>query len=272
MSGRWFTDPQYSHGYLVPAFSLVLLYLRRGQLRGAELRPDWRGLALLTVGALGYVAGAYVHFEWISAVSLLPSLAGIVLLAGGVPALRWSWPAVGFLVFMIPLPYRIEVMLGHPLQRIATLSSTWLLQTAGFPAFGEGNVIVLENGRIAVVEACSGLSMLLTFAAITTGMAILLKRPLLDRIVIVLSTIPIALAVNIVRISLNGVVMEWWNADIAHRMFHDQGGWMMMPLAIGLVWLEVWVLGRLLVEPALRRPAPAGRPLIPPPLVRTPAG
>lgn len=248
MAAKWTSDPQYSHGYLVPIFSLVLLYLRRDRLKAVELWIDWRGLPLLTLGCLGYVAAAYVNFDYLAAGSLLPVVAGLFALFGGRPALRWSWPAVAFLVFMIPLPFSVERALGDPLQRVATKSSTWVLQTLGFPAFAEGNVIVMEKGKIAVVEACNGLSMLLTFAAITTGMAIVFKRPWVDRAVLLLSTLPVAVAANVVRISSNGVAMDLWGAEVAHDLFHDQAGWLMMPLAIAMLWFELWALSRLFVE------------------------
>src|SRR5262249_39064602 len=162
---------------------------------------------------------------WLSAASLLLTLAGLALLFGGRRGLKWAWPAIAFLVFMIPLPYRVETALSHPLQRIATEGSTWGLQTRGLPALAGGDGNVLEHGKIAVVEACNGLAMLLTFAAIATGMAIVIRRPLLDRVVLLLSAIPVAVLVNIIRISSNGVAMEVWDAQVAHDLFHDQAGW-----------------------------------------------
>ena len=156
---------------------------------------------------------------------------------------------IAFLAFMVPLPYAFETALGRPLQGVATRASTWVLQTLGFPAVSEGNVILLEHGRIAVVEACSGLSMLLTFGAMTTAVAMVSSRPILDRVIVVLSTIPVALAVNVARISGNGIAIEFWSVDVAHKWFHDQGGWLMMPLALGLLGVELWVIGRLLVAP-----------------------
>jgi exosortase len=248
MAGRWVNEPQYSHGYLVPVFALVLLYLRRDKLAGAKWQINWRGLPLLAAGGLAYVAAAAINFDWLAGAALLPAAAGLVVLLGGGPALRWAWPAVVFLVFMIPLPFRVEHALGDPLQRVATIGSNWALQALGFASYTEGHVIVLEHGRIAVVEACNGLSMLLTFAAITTGMAFVVRRPLLDKVVVLLSTLPIAVFVNIVRITLNGVGVEVWDPKTANELFHDQGGWLMMPMAIGLVWFELWALSRLLVE------------------------
>ena len=95
-----------------------------------------------------HIAGGYYAYTWLDAFSLLPTLAGVVLTLGGQAAWRWAWPAVGFLIFMIPLPYRLEVSLAAPLQRIATVSSTFLLQTFGLPAVAEGNVILLSEARI----------------------------------------------------------------------------------------------------------------------------
>jgi exosortase len=260
MADRWHTNPQYSHGYLVPVFAVALLFWRRDRLDRAKCRVDWRGLLLIAFGALAYTAGGFLYFDSLSAGALIPTLFGIALLLGGPAALRWCGPMILFLVFMIPLPYAIETALGQPLQSIATRGSTWLLQTMGFPAVSEGNVILLEHGRIAVVEACNGLSMLLTFAAMTTAMAMAVNRPFLDRVLIVVSTIPVAVLVNIVRIAANGVAMEVWTdpqyADTIHKVFHDQGGWLMMPLAILLLWLELWMLGRLLVEAPNREIVP----------------
>src|SRR5206468_3303453 len=102
--------------------------------------------------------GTYLFFDWLAAMALLPCVAGLVLLAAGWRALRWAWPAILFLGFMVPLPHRVEVALAHPLQRVATAASTYALQTLGFVAFSEGNVIRLGQVRIGVVEACSGLS------------------------------------------------------------------------------------------------------------------
>src|SRR5262249_62161946 len=115
-------------------------------------------------------------------------------------ALPWSWPAIAFLFFMIPLPWRVELALGGPLRRAATVASTYVLQTLGQPAYAEGSIIHVEGGQIGVVDACNGLGMLMMFFAFATAVAILSRRSWVDRVLLVLSAIPIALAVNVVRI------------------------------------------------------------------------
>jgi exosortase len=250
MVHRWSTDPRYAHGYLVPVFAVVLLWLRRQRLAGFTLRPSLGGLALIGVALALRLAGAYFYFGWLEAASLLPALAGLCVLVGGWRSLRWSWPAIAFLIFMVPLPFRLEGALAYPLQRVATKASTYALQTLGFPALAEGNVILLDDVEIGVVEACSGLSMLFTFFAMAIGVVLVIRTPWLDKILIVASAIPIALLMNVIRITVTGVLHETVGSRVANLVFHDLAGWLMMPMAVGLLWLELALLARLFVAPA----------------------
>src|SRR5262249_49976835 len=98
----------------------------------------------------------------------------------------------------------VEVAMAHPLQHFATLASTYLLQTAGIPALAEGNIVVLSESRIGVVEACNGLGMLVLFFAVSTALAFVIKRHLWERFVILVSAVPVALAANVARITVTG--------------------------------------------------------------------
>jgi exosortase len=246
MMDQW-SSPQYSHGYLVPLFAIALLWLRRQGLQTSSLRASWWGLALVVLGVLLYLAGGRIYFEWFEYISLLPLLAGVALLLGGLGALRWSWPAIGFLIFMIPLPFRVETALINPLRTIATQSSTYVLQTLGLPALAEGNVIRINEAKIGVVEACSGLSMLMVFFALSTAVAFLCRRDLWEKIVVLLSAVPIALLSNVIRITITSVLHVNASKQAAD-VFHDVAGWLMMPLALGFLWLELWLMGRLFLE------------------------
>jgi exosortase len=263
MSERWVHDPQYSHGYLVPAFAGVLLWLRRSLLPAAPGGYSGWGLLLMLAGALLLFAGVYTYFDWLEAASLTLWLAGICVLLGGWGALRWAWPAIAFLLFMIPLPYRVENALSHPLQSLATRGSTYLMQTVGLAALAEGNTIVLGRGRIGVVEACNGLSMMLIFFALATALAIVVNRPLLDRVIILLSAAPIAVIANVLRITATGAAQELISPEAAHAIFHDWAGWLMMPVALGLLAFELWLLGRILVE---RQPSDDAAAVLPGPI------
>src|SRR5207247_2117523 len=118
---------------------------------------------------------------------------------------RFAWPALAFLGFMLPLPYQVEVALAHPLRRLATGMSTYLLQTIGYHAIAEGNIILIEQSSLGVAEACSGLGMLMTFFALATAMALAIRAPAVDRLVLVVSAVPIAVLANVMRITATGV-------------------------------------------------------------------
>ena len=248
MADRWARDPRYAHGYFVPLFALALLWMRRSRLAGAVPRGSAWGLALVAVGAALLLAGGFYHIDWLAGWSLLPALGGMALLVGGWKFFEWAWPSIAFLAFMVPLPFRIETAMGPPLQFLATTASTYVLQTLGFMAFAEGFVIQLNEGPIGVVEACSGLSMLMTFIALSTAAALVVKRPLVDRIVLVASAVPVALLANIFRITLTGVLHETVGGHASSTFYHDLAGWVMMPLALVLYWLLLAILSRLLIE------------------------
>jgi exosortase len=252
----WAHNPHYSHGFLVPVFALALLVLRAKQLRTAPFRPSLWGVPFLLAGVAVRLAGTYFYYPWFDTVSLLPCLLGLLLLCGGGPALRWSWPALVFLVFMMPLPYRLEVALAQPLRRAATLASTYLLQTLSFPALAEGNTILINDVKIGVVEACSGLSMLVVFFALSTGLVFVIRRPLWERVLLVLSAVPIALLANIARITVTAALHDLVGSEEANRFFHDGAGWFMMPLAVALLWGEFLLLGWLFTGPPATRPGP----------------
>jgi exosortase len=249
MEIRWSYDPQYSHGYLVPVFALFLLWHRRDCCAKFTLQGSAWGLAVVLAGVGLRLAGTSFYVSSLEALSLLICLFGIFVLLGGWNALRWAWPALAFLVFMVPLPYRIERFLAQPMQRLATLASAYLLEVLGMQATAEGNIIwVRDNIRLGVVEACGGLSMLLSFIALATAFAIVIRRPLLDKALLLASAIPVALLANVVRITLTAVLYEVTGGRFALVFFHDLAGWFMMFLALGMLWAELELLSRLLVE------------------------
>ncbi|MBX3441631.1 MAG: exosortase/archaeosortase family protein [Planctomyces sp.] len=212
-----------------------------------ELSPSWLGLGLILAGGVFQVVATKWYMEWFERLALLPMLAGCMLLVGGRKLFLWTLPAVAFLVFMVPLPYTLETALRDPLRQFGTNVSTYLMQTFGLPAYAEGNVIVVDEKRIGVVEACSGLRMLMVFFALSTATAYLLERPWWQRGLILLGAIPVALISNIFRITLTGTLHSFGWDHLADLAFHDLAGWMMMPLGLALLLLEVWFLDQLII-------------------------
>jgi len=268
LAEQWNHNPTYSYGYLVPIFAVALLWVRRGRLDPTALRPSWWGLAFLAAGLLLRLFGAFFYYTWFEELALLPCLAGLCVLAGGRAAWKWAWPSLLFLTFMIPLPYTVATMLSSPLQRLATICSAFVMQTFGMPALADGNTILLGEHTIDIVEACSGLRMLMVFFALAVAFVMLVKRPWPDKVLLLSSAVPIALVSNIARIVLTGVLFETGvNSEAVHAFFHDAAGWLMMPFALVLLWAELTVMSRLLIDPP---PAPVRTARTPAAVRRTP--
>lgn len=245
---KWQHDPQYSHGYLVPVFALVLLWKRRALYQPGQWCYSWWALALLAASEATRLAAGHYGLVWPEAITVVSSIFALVWLVGGRPALRWAWPAIGFLVFMIPLPYRVEVSMAAPLQRLATEASAYALQTLGLPAVPEGNNILIGEVTLGIVEACSGLRMLVVFVALAAAVCLWTPRPLPDQCAILLSAVPIAIVTNVLRITATGMLHVYTSSELANLVFHDLAGWLMMPCALAFLAIELWLLERTWIQ------------------------
>jgi exosortase len=246
---KWVNDPQYSHGFLVPIFSAYLL-----RTRWKASPVEWKPMPVLGCGllvlvlAMRLVAGSLL-FHQLDAASLLLALAAISLAAGGWSVLKRTGPAIAFLVFMIPLPYELERNVGQPLKAAATVCSTFVLQTLGQPAIRDGNLILIDEVRLGVVDACSGLKMMVTFAAFSAGAVLLMQRTRFEKLMVLMGIIPIAIATNVMRITATGLGYLWFTDKETLDFLHDFHGWMMMPVGLVLLGVEVWVLKKLVLDP-----------------------
>jgi exosortase len=250
---KWMNDPQYSHGILVPLFSLYLLLQYQGRAVENPRPTPVLGYAVIVAAVVCRGAAALLCFLPLDALSLVLFVTGAVLISGGIDTLRWTWPALSFLLFMIPLPYQVERMMGAELQNVATLASTYLLQTFGLPALSEGNLILIDDVKLGVVEACSGLRMLMTFLAFSVGAVLLMERSWVVKLLVLGSAIPIALLTNVLRITATGLLHVWLHdaeqKKSALEFLHDFNGWMMMPVGLLFLMLELWLFRHLLIEP-----------------------
>ena len=247
---QW-TKADYSHGFLVPPFAAYLLWRRRALLPDKVSYPDIWGLPFFAV-AVALSVGAELNYgkEIARGLAIVVGLAGVVtMFFGRWRGLKWAWPGLAFLLLALPLPFTLETKLSGGLRLIAARGATALLQTMGFPTYSTGTVIHIGETELGVAEACSGLSMLLAFVAMAVAIAFLCppSRPKWDRIAIAASSIPIAVICNIGRITVTGLVYHAGWKEFGDFVVHSLAGWLMMPFALGLVWLEFRLIDWILV-------------------------
>lgn len=262
---QWSKNPENAFGWIVPLFSLGLLYLRWEMRPALSSRYRLAGALLMGLGvAVMLVSRRFYAPDLGQGLGLVTALCGAVLMAFGWSTLLWALPALLYLILMVPMPDAVQTFMRRPLRRFGTLSSTYILQSLGLFASATGNVITVGDVQVGVADACSGLRMLMVFLAICIAMAMISERPLWERAVLVVSAIPIALIANIFRIVATAICLSSFWSDEAKSQLHDLMGYLMMPLGLVLVGIEAWLLARLLlvekvvpVVASTHRPRPA---------------
>jgi exosortase len=240
----------YSHGWIVPLIAGYLFWIRKRRLTEVPDIDRWVGVGLLAASLGLRVWASYYDYNNPERASFIGALLACTLIAGGRSMLKWSWPAILFLCFMYPLPSVLENTLLMKLQTAATIMSTVVLQTLGIAAARAGNVISIDTIEdLTVAEACSGLRMLTIFGAMSVALVMIIDRPWWDKLVILLSAVPIALVSNMVRIVTTGLLLMAFGQKTPwlDQIIHDWAGFAMMPVGLGLLWVELAILSRLTI-------------------------
>ena len=255
---RWLSDPNWSHGWLVPVFSLYLLATQRQRLARAVSRPTWAGLLVLLAALAVYFWFLFVlPMGYPQSISLVLVIAGLTLFLTGWQVLRVVWFPIAFLALAIPLPESLYVTMTMPLRKLASEVSAALLSLIPNLECETSGVVIDyysrasgQYGTLNVEEACSGMRLMMAFVTLGLAMAYLGRRPNWQRIIMVLCCIPIALLCNIIRVTLTGLIHVYEIDSLASGAPHEMLGLAMLPIALGLFALVGWVLKNLFVESA----------------------
>ncbi|HPC94148.1 MAG TPA: exosortase [Sedimentisphaerales bacterium] len=246
----WRRNDEYSAGLLVPFLAAYALWVRRRDFEAVSVRPAvWAGILLFLAAQTVRGLGLYLMFGSAERLSVLMSIVAIAVLLLGWAFLRKLAATLVFLCLMLPWPNRVQAALAVPLQSWATTSAVFCLELAGYEVAREGNIITVENTRVAVAEACNGLRMITAFVVISGLVVLLARRAWWEKLVILISSLPIALFCNTVRLTMTAVAFTFLKGEHVEKLFHDFGGYAMMPLALALVVGELWFLARLTTPP-----------------------
>jgi exosortase len=235
--GQWWNDPNFSHGFFVPLFSFFVIWQERSRLARLNPRPSWWGLLFLGFGLCVLVIGQMGAELFLSRLSLLIVMGGLIVLFLGwnfFRALMFPW---AFLVLMIPIPAIVFNQLTFPLQLLASKVASTTLPWMGVPVLREGNVIVLPTMALEVAEACSGIRSLMSLATLTIIYGYLMERSVAVRTLLALASIPIAVAANSLRIVGTGLLVQYWDPEKAQGFFHEFSGWLIFVLSLAMLYL-----------------------------------
>jgi exosortase len=181
--------------------------------------------------------------------SVVLSIAALVLFLFGRQFFRKVATLLLFLCLMLPWPVRVQAAVTLPAQRWATSSAVFCLEMAGYEVTQEGNLIHIGQATIAIAEACNGLRMITAFFIISGLVVLLIKRAWWEKLVILASSLPIGLLCNTARLTITALAFTVLSGERWERIFHDFGGYAMMPLAVAAIVAELWLLARLTTLP-----------------------
>lgn len=228
----WSTNDNYSHGPLIPATSLVLVWLRREKLLALPVRPAPAGLALVAFGCLMQGVGVRADVFALQGWALLPVLFGLSLAFLGVPMTRMLAFPIGYLGFMLTFPPVVMNTLSYALKEISVDASVGAALALRVPLEREGMSIFLETGELRVEDPCSGLRSLLALLATGTLFAYFQKGGGWRRAAVLLGALPIAILGNAVRLLLVIVAAERRGVEWASGPFHDMTGYVVYAVAL----------------------------------------
>src|SRR5262245_9652933 len=241
---RWTVQEEYSHGFFIPLIVAWLLWSRRAAIVESIGRPSWAGPALILIAAAMHIVGELSALFILSQVGFVVTLLGIALGLGGWSLVKVVFIPIVFLLFAIPLPYFIDAVLTWRLQIISSELGTFFIRLAGIPVHLEGNVIDLGVYKLQVIEACSGLRYLYPLLSLGFLAAYLFQAPLWQRTVVFLSTIPITIIMNSLRIAVVGILVNFYGPQDAEGFLHMFEGWIIFIACAGVLVAEMALLAR----------------------------
>ena len=228
----WWMIPDFSHGFLVPVFSGYLLWSKRHVLRDTVSAPSLLGFPILLTAMSLLIVGTFGAELFLTRISLVLSLVGVTVLFFGWRHLRIAAFPIAVLLLAVPIPAIIFNQITFPLQILASQLASKILPLFDVPVLREGNVIQLPAMPLEVAEACSGIRSLMSLGTLAIFYGYFLEKSNFKRILLVLLSVPIAVAANALRIVGTGLCVQYWDPDKALGFFHEFSGWVVFMVSL----------------------------------------
>jgi len=241
----WLNDSNNSHGLLVPLVSFYLVWMLKDEIKATELRPSLVGFAILVVSLVIYFASFVGDLAFPARISMITTLAGLVLYTCGWQVFKLLLFPILFLIFMVPVPVTILGLISFPLQLFVSDVSANLIDWYGIPVYQEGNLLFFARYSFEVTEACSGIRSMVSFLTLGALFAYMARDSWGKSVLLVLSAIPLAILVNMTRVTGTGILANYLGNRAAQGFLHDFSGFVVFGLGVLLMLAEVWVLNKL---------------------------
>lgn len=242
---NWSEDDNFSHGFLIPFIAAYMIWQKKEKLSTRDIVPSTLGLFVLFMAMAMHIVGNIGAELFTMRLSIVITIFGVSIFIAG-----WKWTKeisipILYLLFMIPIPAIIWNKIAFPLQLFAATLSTGVIQVLGITVLREGNILHLTNTTLEVVDACSGLRSLTSLLALSAAFAYLLPLKNLNKWVLFFSAIPIAVGVNILRLTVTALMAIYIGPETAHGFLHDMSGMIIFVVAFVLLYLFSTILSKI---------------------------
>ncbi|PID78168.1 MAG: exosortase [Deltaproteobacteria bacterium] len=241
----WSVNDNFSHGFLVPFISLYMIWYKRDELSKIEIKPSNYGIIIILFGMLCAIAGNLGAELFVTRISMIITLSGIILFLFGTKIFKSLLIPVLYLIIMIPLPAIIWNKIAFPLQLFAAGNASDICQMLGLSVLREGNILHLENTSLEVIDACSGLRSLTSLIALSGAFAFISNLKISGKWILFFSAIPVAVAVNVIRLTITAFTAVHIGPETAHGFLHEISGIIVFITALILLYLIFLLISKL---------------------------
>ena len=244
MVKQWISSEEYGYGFLIPVISAYFIWQRKNELASVVAEGSWLGLVVTILGLgmffLGELSTLYIIVQY----AFVVVVTGVALSLLGWQRFKLVWVSFLILIFMIPLPGFIYKGLSAELQLISSQLGVAMIRLFNISVYLEGNIIDLGIFKLQVVEACSGLRYLFPLATLAFIAAYIYRGTVWRKVIIFLSSAPITVVMNSIRIGMIGILVEHWGRSAAEGFLHYFEGWVIFMICLLILLGEMWLLNR----------------------------
>lgn len=244
LAWTWLNHSDNSHGILVPLVSLFFIWQKKEGLKSATISNSNWGAVILLISMGLYLISYAGAVAVVSRAMIVSSLIGLVMFTLGKEFFSLLAFPLLYLFFMVPVPDTILGLVALPLQLFATKVSTFFIHIFSIPAYREGNMLYFAQTQLEVAEACSGIRSIMSFGMLSFIFAYMMDKIWWKRIFLILSTIPLALFANIVRVTGTGILAHFYGSRVALGFLHEFSGLAVFAFGFVLLLLEFLLLNR----------------------------
>lgn len=233
----WWRSEDYSHGFfIIPLFFYIVWRKRENILYRTPIRSNWFGLVIVIISLFAYILAQFAEIRTLSSISMLACIMGGTLYLLGPQVVKELAFPFFLLLFMIPVPAQIYAKLTIPLQLMVTKVSALIAELFGIPVYCTGNILEAPGLSLRVVDACSGMRSIMTLLLLSALFAFFSLRSKLGKTVLFLFGIPVAILINILRVT--GIFLAWqfFGYNLSHGFTHKLFGIVLFGIALACLF------------------------------------